>query len=61
MVIKNQHKISCDAFSRTQRELFPEDILSPHLEDVVVKTDEQRIVETMSKKLIDLSSFGVMT
>ena len=32
--------------------MFPDDLLSLHFEDVLVKTDEQRIVETMSKILM---------
>ncbi|CAK8690676.1 cilia- and flagella-associated protein 206-like [Clavelina lepadiformis] len=42
---------SIEPFTRTQRDLFPEELLTPHLEDVVVKTDEQRIVETMGNRV----------
>uniref|UniRef100_H2YB66 Cilia- and flagella-associated protein 206 n=1 Tax=Ciona savignyi TaxID=51511 RepID=H2YB66_CIOSA len=38
---------SIEPFTRTQRDLFPEELLIPHLENVVIKTDEQRIHETM--------------
>lgn len=42
---------SIEPFTRTQRELFPDDILSPHLQNVVVKTDEQRIQETTGQRV----------
>uniref|UniRef100_H2YB67 Cilia- and flagella-associated protein 206 n=1 Tax=Ciona savignyi TaxID=51511 RepID=H2YB67_CIOSA len=37
--------------TRTQRDLFPEELLIPHLENVVIKTDEQRIHETMGNRV----------
>jgi len=27
--------------------MFPEELLAPHLDSIAVKTDEQRILETM--------------
>uniref|UniRef100_F6VES0 Cilia- and flagella-associated protein 206 n=1 Tax=Ciona intestinalis TaxID=7719 RepID=F6VES0_CIOIN len=42
---------SIEPFTRTQRDLFPEEILVPHLEGVVIKSDEQRIHETMGNRV----------
>uniref|UniRef100_H2YB65 Cilia- and flagella-associated protein 206 n=1 Tax=Ciona savignyi TaxID=51511 RepID=H2YB65_CIOSA len=42
---------SIEPFTRTQRDLFPEELLIPHLENVVIKTDEQRIHETMGNRV----------
>lgn len=42
---------SIEPFTRTQRELFPEDILLPHLEGMEVKNDEQRIQESSGTRI----------
>ncbi|XP_041370206.1 cilia- and flagella-associated protein 206-like [Gigantopelta aegis] len=41
---------SLEPFSRGHKEMFTEDILSPHLEGEVTKTDEQRINETSGEE-----------
>ncbi|XP_039266098.1 cilia- and flagella-associated protein 206-like [Styela clava] len=42
---------SIEPFTRTQRELFPDDVLSPHLQNVAIKSDEQRIQETTGQRV----------
>lgn len=42
---------SMEPFIRTQKDLFPEDLIQPHLESIPVKTDEQRILETMGNRV----------
>lgn len=42
---------SIEPFTRTQRELFPDEIIQPHLENMEVKSDEQRIRESSGKRI----------
>lgn len=42
---------SIEPFTRTQKELFPDDILNPHLADIIVRTDEQRIQESSGNRV----------
>ena len=42
--------VSLEPFTRGHRELFHEEVLVPYLEGVAVKTDEQRLQETMGSE-----------
>nr|CAB3230173.1 UPF0704 protein C6orf165 homolog [Phallusia mammillata] len=42
---------SIEPFTRTQRDMFPEELVAPHIQNLEVKTDEQRILETMGNRV----------